>query len=287
MNTDTLKYLKCPVCHAEGLRRDDNAVKCVNSHAFNVARQGYIDLLLKAGKRPEGDSLAMVEARARFLASGTYAPIADLICRTAIPHLRSLSVPTPVCLDLGGGTGYYLDALRLCFKSQNITPSSILGDVSIYAARRAARILTDTLVVRMDTWQQIPLVGSSVDVGIIVFAPRNAIEIARVMRDTGRLLVVTPAEDHLAGVMKLFGVVGQESNKREHLLNSLSPYFHSVESNRLRYEVTLTRDQALDVLSMGPNARHIDIEDVRSKLHALNAIVTLVDVYLDSFAPNL
>ncbi|MEW9554648.1 putative RNA methyltransferase [Nonomuraea sp. NPDC050783] len=75
MLADVVEYLVCPVCRAD-VRLGGGALRCARGHAFDVARQGYVSLLV--GSRPPGtaDSAAMVAARAAFLDAGHYAPLA-------------------------------------------------------------------------------------------------------------------------------------------------------------------------------------------------------------------
>ncbi|MGN9837782.1 putative RNA methyltransferase [Nonomuraea sp. H19] len=81
MLADIVEYLICPVCGAD-VRLDEHALRCANGHAFDVAKQGYVSLLV--GSRPPGtaDSAAMVAARADFLTAGHYAPLADAVAET-------------------------------------------------------------------------------------------------------------------------------------------------------------------------------------------------------------
>jgi SAM-dependent methyltransferase len=55
--------------------------RCTNGHSFDVAREGYCNLLVvqhKASRDP-GDTAEMVAARRRVLDTGIYAPIADSV----------------------------------------------------------------------------------------------------------------------------------------------------------------------------------------------------------------
>ncbi|HEX4815052.1 MAG TPA: methyltransferase domain-containing protein [Nonomuraea sp.] len=92
MLADIVDYLACPVCRA-GLRLGDGALRCAAGHAFDVARQGYVSLLV--GSRPPGtaDSAAMVEARARFLDAGHYAPLAAAVAEVVRERVGGKNVP--------------------------------------------------------------------------------------------------------------------------------------------------------------------------------------------------
>jgi 23S rRNA (guanine745-N1)-methyltransferase len=92
MLADIVEYLVCPVCRAE-LRAGDGVLRCAKGHAYDVARQGYVSLLV--GSRPPGtaDSAAMVEARARFLDAGHYDPLAVAVAEVVRERLHAQNVP--------------------------------------------------------------------------------------------------------------------------------------------------------------------------------------------------
>ena len=61
----------CPVCGA-ALAPQGAAWRCVQGHCFDVARQGYVNLLTVTQKhsRHPGDTREMVAARRAFLDAG-------------------------------------------------------------------------------------------------------------------------------------------------------------------------------------------------------------------------
>lgn len=88
MLADIVEYLICPVCRAD-LRLDEGALRCADGHSFDVAKQGYVSLLV--GSRPPGtaDSAEMVAARAAFLDRGHYAPLAEAVADAVAGAVRT------------------------------------------------------------------------------------------------------------------------------------------------------------------------------------------------------
>ena len=79
----------CPLCQsplqpaADTWRCDGSLHPKQTVHPFDVARQGYVNLLpvqQKKSKAP-GDSQQSIDARKRFLNAGHYQPLNDLICQ--------------------------------------------------------------------------------------------------------------------------------------------------------------------------------------------------------------
>ena len=98
----------CPVCGA-ALEPQGTAWRCVQGHCFDVARQGYVNLLTVTQKhsRHPGDTREMVAARRAFLDAGWYAPIAGALADL----VRRFCPAAASVLDAGCGEGYYLSQL--------------------------------------------------------------------------------------------------------------------------------------------------------------------------------
>lgn len=112
-------------------------MRCAKGHCFDIASQGYINLLPVQNKRSldPGDSKEMVAARHRFLSAGHYAPIAAAVARASLSAFPAGN--TIACLDAGCGEGYYLRQLAAAESTHNL---SLLGlDISKWAVLSAAK----------------------------------------------------------------------------------------------------------------------------------------------------
>ena len=262
--------LRCPVCGG-GLEPDvqGHCLRCESGHSFDIARQGYVSLVRGTKSRPLGDTAAMVQARKSFLDSGHFAPIAAELVRqvrqcvdrqrpaggdgVALEHDQSDGV---VMADLGGGTGWYsaqvLDELPEL--------EGVLLDASAAAAKIAARAHPRLTVATADLWQPIPVSSSSCDVVMIVFAPRNPLEIARILRPGGICLVVAPRPDHLQELRQVVPLLAIDPAKESRLEEQFSGF--AARTTCLTYTRLFTRSQASDAIAMGPNAFHLTPEDI-------------------------
>ncbi|MEV4655288.1 putative RNA methyltransferase [Micromonospora sp. NPDC049301] len=100
MDPRILGRLRCPVCGeplAEATAGTARALRCPRRHSFDIARQGYVNLL--AGRAPHaGDSAEMVAARADFLAAGHYDVISAALAAAAtdaVGRLRATATTHP------------------------------------------------------------------------------------------------------------------------------------------------------------------------------------------------
>ncbi len=235
--------LTCPVCHVV-LQLGPASARCSAGHTFDVARQGYLNLL--AGPQPRNaDSALMLEARSRVLA-GPYEDVVGLVARTVA------STGASVVLDAGAGTGQYLAAVL------DALPGAvgIAADVSVAAARRAAGAHVRLASIAADTWRGLPVRDGAVDALTCVFAPRNMDEFSRVLAPGGRLVVVTPEPGHLRTVRAAYGLLDLDPDKDERLERSLHGLFEPVASERLTLTTDASAAEVADVIAMGPNAFH-------------------------------
>jgi 23S rRNA (guanine745-N1)-methyltransferase len=233
-----LQALRCPHCSA-GLAVHSRALRCPTGHSFDVARQGYVNLLGAGG----GDSTEMVAARSEFLAAGHYAPLASAIA--------SAAASPGLIVDAGTGPGYYLASVLA-------SGGTGLGlDVSPAALRRAARAHSSLGAVVWDLWKPWPLASGSADVILNVFAPRNPAESARVLRPGGRLVVVTPAPSHLAELREQVEMLAVDDDKLARLDSSLAPLFTVSSRSDCTVPLVLPPADVRRVVHMGPNAYHV------------------------------
>ena len=235
-----LGWLVCPRCGAP-LSRRDGALVCPARHSFDIARQGYVNLLGHAAPA-NADTPAMVAARDRFLGGGHYAPIAAAVARGAAGARR--------ILEVGAGTGHYLAA------ALDAAPDAegLATDVSPAAARRAARCHPRAAAVVADTWAGLPLPDGAVDALLCVFAPRNPAEFDRLLAPTGRLVVAVPAAEHLGELRSRHGLLDVPGDKTAAIAAAWPAWSADVEE--VRYRLDLTGDQVADLIAMGPNAFH-------------------------------
>ncbi len=114
-----------------------------------------------------------------------------------------------------------------------------------------------------DVFRPFPLADGVADVVLNVFAPRNPAEFYRVLRPTGRLIVVRPTGRHLAELRdRLPAMVTIDPGKEQRLHRALAPFFEAAVTDEVEYCATLSRQDALDLVAMTPSARHVSRADL-------------------------
>ncbi|MFD2083115.1 23S rRNA (guanine745-N1)-methyltransferase [Actinopolymorpha cephalotaxi] len=247
------------------LTRAPGVLRCAERHSFDVARQGYVNLLSARSRPPLADSGDMATARAEFLTAGHYAPLA----RRLAEHVADrLPAGDGLVVDAGAGTGYYLGAVL----DRLPAATGLALDASVAGLRRAARAHERIGAVGWDIWQPWPLADGSASAVLNVFAPRNPAEFARVLHPGGVLAVVTPTAAHLAELRTLVAMLEVHEGKLDQLDSSLAGEFEPAVRETLTVELSLSPDDVRRVVAMGPNAHHLDRGDQRARLAELDQL---------------
>ena len=288
----------CPLCQsplqpaADTWRCDGSLNPKQTTHPFDVARQGYVNLLpvqQKKSKAP-GDSQASIEARKRFLNSGHYQPLQTVICQQieqllaqniltqnkiiSEPITPSTTLPTTHdknsvnWLDIGCGEGYYTQTMAQ-MGSDSMT-TLIAADISKPALIELAKVSkaasqlwyqqhkdkaekTTVIYPLVTSAAHLPLRAHSVTGISSIFSPILPEAFAKVLADKGYLIIAKPDVGHLATMRDaLFDSVREHDSDK--FLQELAPYFTLIETHRVSTEMTLAASDLADLLTMTPYA---------------------------------
>jgi 23S rRNA (guanine745-N1)-methyltransferase len=270
-----IPHLRCPVCAGE-LRLFDNRVVCDRAHAFDVARQGYVNLISGRAGPGTADSADMVTARDRFLGGGHYKRVADAAASLVAQHDPD---GAGLLIDLAGGTGYYLAHALYALPERD----GLCLDLSAPALRRAARAHPRGAAIGADVWQPLPLATGCAAHVLSVFGPRNAAEISRVLIPGGTLTIAAPGPAHMGELRERLGLIGIDERKRERIADAFHEYGQVGETG-VRFDAKLDHADLTALVAMGPSARHIAPADLAGRVAPLPASVTVtIDVQVTAW----
>ena len=239
--------LLCPICAAP-LQQTDKTFRCDAGHSFDMARQGYVNLLPVQNKRSlnPGDTREQVLSRRAFLEAGYYAPIAQALCDAA----RDLKCAGPI-LDVGCGEGWYSAQLA------EALDAPLLGlDISKEAVRCAAAKYKNAQWV-CGSAARLPVADGSVGLLTSLFALTVPEEFKRVLRPEGYYFQVLAQEDHLLGLKSI--IYPTLTHKEKNTTPDL-PGFTLVRQIPIRFTFTVEGEQVQNLLSMTPHVYRISKE---------------------------
>src|SRR5579859_3385793 len=265
--------LTCPVC-AMPLSKVENMLKCASGHSFDIAREGYINLLRK--KLP-GDTKEMLVARRTFLERGYYRPLSDTINELIATNLRDDTERQHVnILDAGCGEGYYLGQLQHYLSAQ-LPPLACTctgTDISKEAVKMAARKYPEACFVVANLKERLVFADQVQDVILNIFAPRNLTEFARILAPRGLLLAVIPSPAHLLQLRTRLHLLNIEEHKEQHVIEQYASHFTLLTTREVHYELHLKQEEVALAVTMTPNYWHTTdethqaiagIQDVRTE----------------------
>lgn len=269
----------CPICQSllqpaiDSWHCDGSLNAKQTSHSFDVARQGYVNLLAvqqKKSKAP-GDSQQSIQARQRFLQAGHYQPLQTLICQQIKSLLNNKREDEKLnWLDIGCGEGYYTQAIAQV--ADGAMDKLIAADISKPAVLELAKVTKAA----QRLWSQVelgnrgcdssatiyPLVTSAASLPITaqsitgissIFSPILPAAFAKVLQSRGYLIIAKPDIGHLASVRAaLFDEVREHDSDK--FLVELAPYFDLLETHHVSTAFSLSTIELADLLTMTPYA---------------------------------
>ena len=263
--------LICPICGA-ALLRQEREYRCENRHSFDIARQGYVNLLTVQQKKSlhPGATREQVLSRRAFLDCGFYEPIAGTLCDTA----KELGAQGPI-LDIGCGEGYYSAKLAAALNTE------LTGlDISKEAVRVAAGKYKNALWL-CGTAAHLPVADHSAGCVTSLFALTMPEEFRRVLKADGLYFQVLAAQDHLLG---LKSIIYPELKFKEKDSVPELPGFELIKSVPIRFTFTVEGQQVQNLLSMTPHVYRISKEGA-ARLAATQQLTDTASAILNVYRP--
>ncbi|WP_315073493.1 putative RNA methyltransferase [uncultured Clostridium sp.] len=279
MNNNTL--LLCPICKNEIIKDDLKKVyKCNNNHTYDIAREGYVNLLISNQKRSKnpGDSKEMVRSRVEFLNRGYYKPVSDRINEIIIETLQKSDNNRLNIMDLGCGEGYYLTNLKNYIDEKGIEADFYGMDVSKEAVRYASKANKECIFAVGNNFN-IPAGDKSIDCLLSVFSPIDINECNRVLKDNGIFVRVLPRTNHL---IQLRNIIYSEVHLNEKVYKADEHDNKYIKESNVTFDVNLNQEEILSLLKMTPHYWKSTQEN-KEKLQTYDSMVITIDMRIGVF----
>lgn len=271
------QLLLCPI-EGGSLTLSERTLKCDAGHCYDIARDGYVNLLPVQNKRSRdpGDSKEMIASRRRFLNSGIYEEIAH--AATAAVHKGISPLEPTVILDAGCGEGYYLR--HLVESSSQYRLNAIGVDISKWAVLSAAKQDPSSLWL-VGSNAKLPIASESLDRILCMFGFPVYEEFSRTLKSGGKLILIEPGPEHLQELRAI--IYSEVKAKPKHGEDSL-PEFTQVSHDTLKFTVHLSeKSQVSDLLIMTPHLYRASAEG-KAAAAALEHLTLTIDVQIKTLA---
>lgn len=258
--------LICPVC-GDKLIKNERTYMCEKNHSFDMAKEGYVNLLTGKHKAGEliGDNRDMARARRAFLEKGYYDFLADELCKYINENDK--------LLDISCGEGYYTDYMR------RKTQADVSGfDISKEMIRLAAKKYKEVEFFVANI-ARIPVESESIDVAVQICAPFSEKEFARILKKDGILLSVVPGKRHLWGLKEFLYEKPYENNEDA----TEYEYLKKVDCVTVKETITLAgHEEIMSLFAMTPYYYKTSEKD-RQKLENAESLTTELEFVIRKF----
>ena len=296
------KHLLCPLCETSNAAEllhpstDQRSLVCAQNHTFDIAKQGYVNLLPVQQKKSldPGDNKEMVLARKKFLGLGYYQPLVNALIESCSQQLSTnhlnasqatLHTKTaPVILDAGCGEGYYTDALHNALATQYPDLTTYGFDIAKPAVIEAAK-RNKSLSCFVSTIKAIPIAAQSCDLIISVFSPMQPSQFQRLLKPSGNLMVLCAGKNHLHQLKSLLYDNTSDYDEDKFLAQMDS---HFTLSKRIAIQQTMEMRSNHDILSLLAMTPHFwrTSPEAKKQLDSIQQLAVDIDVQLLQFTPK-
>lgn len=253
----------CPVCRT-GLLKTEKTYICENGHSFDIAKKGYVNLLMSQGGKQHGDDKTMISARADFLNRGFYDTLSEKICECVSEYTGN----SARVLDAGCGECKYsadiLEHLEREGKRADVIGIDISKEALAFAKRR-----TGGLNLAVASTADMPVENGTVDALVNIFAPFSAQEFSRVLKTDGVIIRAYPLARHLWELKELIYDVPYENPEPD----MAEEGFTVVARHEVKYKMNFeTNEDVISLFKMTPYFYRTGEED-KKKLEKADSLV--------------
>lgn len=262
-----MNFFTCPICKKR-LHIEQRSLICENRHCFDLSKKGYVNLLRssKSSSARHGDDKLMVAARTAFLGAGFYDSLRDAVTDTVLFYAKK----DVTVLDAGCGEGYYTSHIR------QHSQGNVYGiDVSKDAIHAAA-VRDSNLRLAVASIFDLPVENESIDLLLNLFAPYDAKEFSRVLKNDGILLRVFPRERHLWELKAAVYDVPYENEIDTFALDG----FTLLEKKEITFPLHLDKQEYIDTLFKMTPYYYKTSREGQAKLRALDTLATHAEFFL-------
>ncbi len=280
----------CPLCR-HTLVHTAKRLHCDNNHSFDIAKQGYTNLLPvhhKKSKSP-GDDTSMVTARRQFLAGGYYQPLSEHINRVILEDLQQHHITQANIIDAGCGEGYYTSRLKTALHDNSITGNIIGLDISKHAILAAAKrdqsirwlVASSSAIPTTDSNKESSDNNNGADILLSLFAPVQAEEFHRCLNTDGLLLVASTGKNHLIELREL--LYDDIHDNVFDPTTMISDHFKPTAVSPVSFTIDLPDNATIkNLFAMTPHYWRVSPER-KKRLDALDTLCITVDIQLYRF----
>lgn len=254
---ENITLFACPICTTQMHVREHGSLVCAENHSFDVAKQGYVNMMTHAATSKYSKEL--FESRKAIIESGIY----DLLEEKIAEKIAGAKT----VLDTGCGEGSHL--ARIMTQLDGAVGVGI--DIAKEGILTAARHYSEQIWCVGDLAKS-PYSEASFDAILNILSPANYGEFKRLLTPGGCVVKVVPQSGYLQELRaQLYADSEKETYSNAQTVERFNESFADVYVERLTYTMPLTAELIPALLEMTPMGWH-KVEDTE---------VTLTEITID------
>lgn len=249
------RLLACPVCHGRVNVMPEGRLLCADGHSFDVARQGYVNVLTGAVNSPYSKEL--FHARATVIQeTALYRALHQLLGKLMDAEVIRRNGVYRIG-DFGCGEGSHL-ALLLEGRSNWMGAGLDLSKEGIQAA--TSHEDTPAVWLAADL-VHVPFKSGSFDMALTILSPSNYKEMKRVLKPGGLAVKVIPGPGYMQEIRDFFQQSPRDGKENEALIRRFTEAFDDVSAVSVKTAPPVTAPQRKQLCRMSPLAWHAEEEE--------------------------
>lgn len=243
------KLAVCPHCQS-AFQAFGKSLVCTANHSFDIAKQGYVNLLPKPANSQYSKSL-FAARRSIITESGLYRPLHQLTAALIRQHAAT-SMDSLCLLDAGCGEGSHLQHIAQLCKYPDLTAVGL--DIAKAGIAMAAGSYKHMAWLVGDL-ANLPLAAHSFDVVLNMLSPSNYSEFKRALRPNGLVIKVVPRQHYFQQLREaLFPDSIRAPYSNERTVKLFQQHFTVQGMHRLTYTHKLGDGELEKLHAMSPLA---------------------------------
>jgi len=243
------EILRCPICKTRMQVIHLRSLVCASGHCYDIARQGYINLLSRGSATKYGKKI--FEHRRAIGNSGFFDPLHAAVSEIAINRLPRDELAS--LLDAGCGEGSHMANIQHDIMQTRTHPLLAVGiDIAKEGIGFASAAYANAAWCVADI-ANCPFADQQFAIILNILSPANYSEFRRLLTDDGVVIKVIPEQDYLRELREiLYQGSAKQAYSNAHTQRHFREYFTVAAVERLRYRVDLSESLIMPLLGMTP-----------------------------------
>lgn len=270
---------KCPLCNSSMEVVDLKSLVCSNNHTFDIAKQGYINLMTRSSNSHYDKNL--FESRQKIIMeSSLYSVVHAKISEIIKEHVDDSIYPIMI-LDAGCGEGSHLQ--RIIEECNNIATIGVGLDISKAGILLAAKKYKKSIWLVGDLANS-PLEDRSFHVILNILSPSNYKEFKRVLVPKGLIIKVVPRPNYLVELREaLFDDNEKKVYQNDETVDLFKKNFYLKDVFNLSYTRKLDHEELDNLVKMSPLSWNSEKADIGVFLNRASSEITVdLDILVGS-----